>query len=172
MSDTTTYITPKILVGIGSRETPDLVLKRMRILGIKYADNGWLLRSGGAQGADSAFEHGFDMMNGQKEIFLPWEGYNGNEGTNFTVPDEAYIILDKYFPAAKGRSPSVRSLLARNCQQVLGDNLDTPADLVICWMKSVKPTGGTKYAVLLAQKFGIPTINLLHEDHLAEMFLD
>lgn len=172
MSNIITNTTGKVLVGIGSRETPDAKLKRMRQLGQLYAENGWTLRSGGAQGADSAFEQGFDLVNGKKEIFLPWKGYNGNKGTNIAVPEAAYAMLDLHFPSAIGRTPSVRSLLARNCQQVLGENLDTPADLVICWMKSITPAGGTKYAVLLAKKYGIPVINLLHEDALAGLFLD
>jgi predicted Rossmann fold nucleotide-binding protein DprA/Smf involved in DNA uptake len=51
----------KYYAGIGSRETPKDICDIMTQLAIKLANNGWVLRSGGAKGADrSRFE---------KEIF-------------------------------------------------------------------------------------------------------
>ena len=50
--------------GIGSRETPDNVLVVMEKLGAAFAKKGFVLRSGGADGADSAFERGCDSANG------------------------------------------------------------------------------------------------------------
>jgi len=48
----------KFYTGVGSRKTPLSILKVMRKLGYKLAIDGWMLRSGGADGADSAFEKG------------------------------------------------------------------------------------------------------------------
>jgi len=47
--------------GIGSRSTPDNVLGIMEKLGIVLAKKGFILRSGGADGADKAFEKGCDL---------------------------------------------------------------------------------------------------------------
>ena len=59
--------------GIGSRETPKnkcrLMTKIAKILSGKYT-----LRSGGADGADSAFEAG---AGDNKQIFLPSNYFNG-----------------------------------------------------------------------------------------------
>jgi predicted Rossmann fold nucleotide-binding protein DprA/Smf involved in DNA uptake len=55
--------------GIGARETPDDVLHLMYLLGRKLATDGYVLRSGHADGADLAFEKGCDSVNGRKEIF-------------------------------------------------------------------------------------------------------
>jgi hypothetical protein len=134
-----------------------------------YAEEGWILRSGGAPGADSAFERGCDLVGGEKQIFLPWKGFNGNPGIAHDVPKVAFMLLDDLFPEAKDRKPSVRNLLARNMQQILGPNLDDPSDLVICWMKKRTPTGGTGWAFRAAKEFGIPVINLLHEE--TELFM-
>lgn len=57
-----------IYAGIGSRSTPDDVIDKMHVLGEHFAHKGWLLRSGAADGADSAFEHGCDNGGGEKEI--------------------------------------------------------------------------------------------------------
>lgn len=44
--------------GIGSRQTPDDILELMHRIGSTLAINGFTLRSGGAVGADTAFEQG------------------------------------------------------------------------------------------------------------------
>ncbi len=54
MSDSNKYYS-----GIGSRETPDDIIDVMKQLGKKLADQGWILRTGGAKGADQAFELGW-----------------------------------------------------------------------------------------------------------------
>jgi hypothetical protein len=51
---------------------------------------GFVLRSGGADGADSAFEDGAK----NKQVFLPWEGFNGRE-SEFTSPlSEAFRVAE------------------------------------------------------------------------------
>ena len=67
--------------GIGSRQTPQSVQDLMVGIGRYLADRSWILRSGGAVGADMAFESGCDEVHGRKEIFLPWKGYNSNKST-------------------------------------------------------------------------------------------
>jgi hypothetical protein len=64
--------------GIGSRETPIDVLDIMQKLSIVFAKKGWILRSGHAPGADQAFEKGCDKVNGPKEIYIPWKGFEGS----------------------------------------------------------------------------------------------
>lgn len=56
--------------GIGSRNTPNGTLNIMDRLGAFLAREGWILRSGGARGADSSFEAGCDSASGRKEIFF------------------------------------------------------------------------------------------------------
>ena len=46
--------------GIGSRETPGLMLGAFARIGEFLAKKGYTLRSGGADGADTAFEVGCD----------------------------------------------------------------------------------------------------------------
>lgn len=63
--------------GVGSRETPRDVQAVMYKFAQKMALHGAVLRSGGADGADTAFELGCDKQQGKKEIYLPWQGFNG-----------------------------------------------------------------------------------------------
>lgn len=146
--------------GIGSRQTPELVLEVMRALGKKLAQEGWLLRSGGADGADSAFEAGCDAGGGKKQIFLPWRGFNHNSSLLITVLPEAFDLAAALHPAWEACSPGAKKLLARNCHQILGPNLDDPVDVVYYWCPvAVDGTlrGGTSLAVNLAVSRGIAT---------------
>jgi predicted Rossmann fold nucleotide-binding protein DprA/Smf involved in DNA uptake len=63
----------KPYAGIGSRRTPSEILELMKEIGSKLEIEGWLLRSGGAPGADQAFEAGISKDEA-KQIWLPWQG--------------------------------------------------------------------------------------------------
>ena len=67
---------PRHYTGIGSRSTPDEVLQQMRELGARLAHAGYTLRTGGARGADQAFEAGAESAHGPCIIYLPWSGFN------------------------------------------------------------------------------------------------
>jgi hypothetical protein len=150
----------KIYTGIGSRETPQSVLMTMKHLGQKAAMLGNMLRSGGANGADLAFERGCDMAEGQKEIYLPWKGFNNSTSQLYTIPDEAFDIASRIHPAWEKCSQGAKKLHARNILQVLGQDLKTPTGLVICWTKDGKDIGGTRTAIVLAREYNIKIWNL------------
>jgi hypothetical protein len=149
----------KKFCGVGSRETPINILSQMTSIAVYLANNGWLLRSGGADGADKAFENGCDKASGKKEIYLPWRGFNGSISTLFPTK-KAFELAATIHPAWNRCSPAARKLHARNTQQVLGMELNDPADLVICWTKNGKDVGGTATALKLSRMNNIRIINL------------
>jgi hypothetical protein len=61
--------------------------------------------------------------------------------------------------------------MTRNMMQVLGKNLDTPVDFVVCWTKNGKDIGGTGAAIRCAWDHSIPVYNLYNPKH-KEGFLD
>lgn len=140
----------------------------MREFAFHAAHAGWTLRSGGADGADKAFEDGCDDATGKKEIFLPWKGFNKNSSTLYPPPDGAMRIAEEIHPAWKALREPARKLVARNMQQVLGKELTSGVKFVICWTKdgcesyktySIR-TGGTGTAISLASLNNIPIFNL------------
>lgn len=153
----------RYVAGIGARDAPEWACVRATELGSELAAQGWTLRSGGAAGMDSAFEQGWDLVGGDKQIFLPWKGYNGNKSLLYPPPQAAYELIDSMWSDVAYRTPGVRALFARNCQQILGPNLDEPSELVICWTKGGKIIGGTGRALDVAKKFDIQIINLAIE---------
>ena len=146
--------------GVGSRETPPEVLSQMKTLANFLAQYGWLLRSGGAQGADTAFETGCGDGRGSKEIFLPWKRFNGNLSPLYTQSTEAIEMARDIHPCWNACRFAAKKMHARNVHQVLGKDLVEPVDLVVCWTKRGKVTGGTATAINLAKSRGIPVFNM------------
>ena len=151
--------------GIGSRNTPAPILDVMTRIGTALADKGYTLRSGGANGADLAFEKGCDLVQGNKEIYLPWKGFNKNPSTFHTISREALRMGEFYHPYWSKLSNSARLFHSRNCYQVLGLTLDNPVDFVVCWTTGV---GGTQQALRIAKDKGIQIYNLIDSDVLNE----
>lgn len=151
----------KYYAGVGSRRTPKDVCELMTQIARYLYFKGYTLRSGGADGADSAFEIGAGE---KKEIFLPFEGFNNSESKFFNPPDKAFKIVEKLHPAWEKCKPHVRCFHARNVQQVLGKNLDNPSDFVVCWTRNGKLVGGTAMSIRIAREYDIPVFNLAIEE--------
>lgn len=156
----------KAYAGIGSRGTPVDVQKYMEGIAILLAKQGYTLRSGGAEGADTAFETGCDIANGDKEIYLPWRLFNNNE--SLLIPDvldkwnEAKIISMRFHPYWDKLSKEGEAFHTRNVFQVLGDDLKTPVEFVVCYTVCGGISGGTGQALRIAKHYNIPIINLFH----------
>lgn len=160
----------KCYTGVGSRATPTVVLKLMNQIAKKYVTGGWLLRSGGAEGADTAFENGCVIAHGKLEIYIPWDGFGQHyHDSKRVVLVKDQIILDgaerlaaEVHPNWSACSHSVRNLHTRNAFQVLGANLLRPSQALICWApiqgSSIK--GGTRTAWEIAKLYSIPCFNL------------
>lgn len=52
------------------------------------------------------------------------------------------------------------SLQARNAMQLLGADLDRPADFIVAWTPDAKTVGGTGQALRMAADYGVPVRNL------------
>ena len=137
--------------GIGSRATPQAELEAMTEAAKMLSEKGYTLRSGGAKGADTAFEKGTN----KKEIFKVG---NNPLTTELKIAEE----IHPRWGALK--STYVKKLMARNTNQVFGKNLDAPVDFVLFYAEEtdnpLRPKGGTGQAVEMARRKGIPTINM------------
>jgi hypothetical protein len=146
--------------GVGSRETPLPIQAIMQAIARKLAVYNFTLRSGGADGADKAFESGAGI---NKQIFL----------AKHATP-EAMDIAAKFHPAWNKCSAYARKLHGRNAFQVLGPNLSEPSQFLMCWTpdkctkheyRTIK-TGGTGTAISIADAYGVPVENLANRDTL------
>lgn len=171
-----------VITGIGSRETPQEDLEFLTKLGAATEARGWRGRSGGAGGADLAFEKGFkDPRN--IDVIVPWRGFLPMKMNEKQVSDylgrqrpssgpgapvmlsgekknEAERIASQFHPAWDKCTSGAKSLHTRNVPQVLGLDLRSKTDLVVCYTIDGKATGGTGQAMRIAMNEGIPIANL------------
>lgn len=169
----------KFYTGIGSRSTPADVLALMTRLGAKLCDKGYALRSGGAEGADTAFYKGVTEYSKpgawndsrlRAQVFLPWASF----GDPVRYENVAYFdspaawtfpIAEEHHPAWDRCSQAARKLHARNVHQVLGSQADyngryTVSSFVLCWTPGASGSGGTGQAIRIAKTYGVPVYDL------------
>lgn len=187
-----------IYTGIGSREysperpngTPPVIIDLMTEIGRYFGKHGVVLRSGGASGADSAFEAGCDFAGGPKEIFFPSRSFNNrnalehpgiyymggpgvNTGLALEVGEKVWNNRPKMPIEWKFLKQFTKLLMARNTLQLLGAQLSVPTNLIICWTVDGEATGGTGQAISMAHQINmnkklnyvIPILNLQKESH-------
>lgn len=175
--------------GIGSRETPIEVQKEMYKAAKMLESMGYTLQSGGAIGADKAFQGASQpwkkadgTVAGTKEFtrsradVVEWARYGNDRNSTVTNakifrPEDANgqvrkIAKEIHPKGEKLSSSNGLDLHARNTFQIFGAALDTPVDFVLFYAKETKgirPEGGTGQAVEMARLKGIPTINMAED---------
>lgn len=159
---------------MGSRQTPSEILRMMSFFSLNLIQKGYILRSGGAPGADQEFEwaaasSGLDkvQIQAQTEIYLPWPNFELRNRSWISpsrnkAQEEAYAIAEHYHPAWNRLSRGAKMLHARNVHQILGFDVTKPllSDFVICWTEGGNLKGGTAQALRIAMDYKVKIYNL------------
>lgn len=135
--------------GIGSRQTPEDILNVMKYVATELSKKDYILRSGGAKGADSAFEAG-----AKSSVIL-----RAKDAT-----EKAIKLASEFHPAWDKCNDYVRKLHGRNAMIILGENLSIPSDFVICWTPEARVQGGTGLGINIALANNIPVYNLANKE--------
>ena len=83
---------------------------------------------------------------------------------NKDLISETERIASEVHPAWDRCNEWARGMHSRNCHQILGYDLQSPVDAVICWTPNGKTQGGTATAIRIAMKYDIPVFNLGTKD--------
>lgn len=154
--------------GVGSRETPKEFLYQMELVAKQLCNKGFILRSGGAIGADTAFATG---AGDRAVIYRPSTDKRQNppknhKKVNDLLEEKCRDIVSKTHKKWKKLDEYSQALHARNVCQVIGHDYEKSfADkslFVLCWtpIKDGVPKGGTATAIKVAEKYCIPVINM------------
>ena len=174
---------PFAYAGIGSRRTPDAVLAAMADLAETLGRAGCVLSTGGADGADRAFETGALRTDAPVTVHAPWSGYNGYRpgrepesdidvrvpAPTDTVGGEPHVDLARrHHPAWERCGRGARALFARNVAILAGarggDGEALPIAAVIAHtpngLATGRDAGGTGHTLRVAAELGIPAVNV------------
>lgn len=159
----------KYWTGIGSRfGIHEADINKMTEIGMLLTLAGHTLRSGGAEGSDTAFENGvdsavsgiecFDEGFSFKQIFVPWKARDGQ----FLGTEKAFCLAPKFVPHWDNCTTPVKKLHARNVNQVIGpdDEVEALSSVLIAWTPKGDSVGGSSTAINAANHFNVPIINL------------
>ena len=173
---------PSAYAGVGSRRTPAAVLAAMRDIAETLGNLGWALSTGGADGADTAFQDGALRTDAAITVHAPWSGYNGFRPGRERASDIDVVVPRPherlrgvpYADLARRHHPfwgrcgrGARALFLRNVSILAGarngDDLVPPA-FVLAWtangLGTGRDAGGTGHTLRLADALGIPAVNL------------
>lgn len=148
----------KYFTGVGSRNTPSFICELFTKIAEELSPD-YTLRSGGADGADAAFEKG---AGDNKEIWLPWKNFNKNTST-LTFDKRATEILrsvisEQHFSCLTDAGVRLHSRNVHQIKGVLEDEI--PSSFVLCWTVDAQDAaGGTATAIRLAKSLNIPVYN-------------
>ena len=83
---------------------------------------------------------------------------------NKDLISETERIASEVHPAWDRCNEWARGMHSRNCHQILGYDLQSPVDAVVCWTPDGKIQGGTATAIRISMKYDIPVFNLGTKD--------
>lgn len=152
---------------IGSRKAPESILTLASTLGRFLSENGVQSNSGGAGGMDNAFMRYYDPE--LRNIILPNKRFyehrhNGKDKIALDYLPNIKLAIEEVKTICDWNvlELNVKRLFCRNVYQVLGKDLSSPVDCVLFWAieNDGRVKGGTRIAVHIARKHGIPCFNL------------
>lgn len=163
---------PKSFAIMGSKEHPPETLRLAEevaeylksISGFKV-----IVRTGGNLG----FEEIFEKVISEKEVFLPWKGFNGNRDSKYTRPSpKCSEIISKIILTFDKIKEGAKPIFMRIAHVILGKDLNARAECLITWSpdgaetkdKVNVKTGYASTAILLANAVKIPVFNLHNPD--------
>ncbi len=174
---------PGAYAGVGSRATPPEVLAGMSDVAQVLGNAGFALSTGGADGADKAFEAGALRTDAPVTIHTPWPGYNGYRPGRDPESDIDVVhpkagdavrglsflhLARKHHPAWDRCRRGARALFLRNVSILAGalddDGTVLPVRAVIAWNPNGsahgREAGGTGHTLRVAAELGIRVVNL------------
>ncbi len=131
--------------GIGNRHITEATFDWLESMGLYLSKRGFHLRSGGADGADTAFQRG---SQGNCTIF------RANQATPGAIE-----LASQFHPAWDRCDDYARKLHGRNSMIILGQNLDWPVKFVVCHAQD-EEKGGTALGIRIARAYNIPVFNM------------
>lgn len=168
MSSVKPKLPPVIVAVIGAREAPHEVCQfTAHFVRRLAADDTYdfYFRGGGAKGMDDAGMYGGGLRH---VLYLPKPGHRGLQSKYDTPTPEAYEVASRFHPAWNRLEPFHQALMARNVHVILGQSLNKPCNIVLCWTEDgcehastrTSRTGGTGHAIAVASAWNIPIVNI------------
>lgn len=145
----------KRFAGIGNRDIDKQTCHAIKTCSRLIYQKDYVLVSGGADGCDEEFESHFPE---DRKIIL--------RARDATV--KAIKMAEDFHPAWNKCNAYARALLGRDAMIIMGKDLKTPVDFVLCYCAD-EERGGTALSLRIANFYKIPVFNLANDNGLDVM---
>jgi hypothetical protein len=163
----------KAYAGITNPDTPPDIVQQIAKLASRLSESGYTCRTSGGSEGDDAFENNSTLS----EVHIPWKKFNNKETKfNKNLP-EAADLVKPFHPTFDAMKPAVQAIIARGAHVILGQNLQSPVQFVLCWsadgLENAKDrgikSGFIGIPIALAATNRIPVFNLKNPDALQRL---
>lgn len=150
---------------VGSRKAKPIHVKLCSVVTREATRRGFHARTGDAIGMDAGCRLG--AIPGKLTVYSAKPKHGAICGPSLPNFDEATAIAKAVHPYWERCSSFAKLLHGRNPYQVLGESLNEPSEIFVCWAppngeNAVK--GGTNTAYQVAYDWGIPIFNFYFKE--------
>lgn len=153
------------------KAVPENILAKVEEIVKVLSGHGFTLRYGGTE----EFESRFEKVAERKELILPWRDFNEKQ-SKFTFNNDRSLAVAKMFhPTFDTMKKGVQAFLARNARLILGHEMKSPTNFLICWTddgceslrEKTSATGFVGHPIAIASAAHVPIYNLNRENSVA-----
>jgi hypothetical protein len=154
---------------IGAPNTPRNIQAFITKVAAELSGYGCTLRTGG----EETFEMAAAAGASRQEVYLPYKRFNKNDSELYVQDERSYEIAKDINRTWHRCSEFAKKCHARYVHAVLGRDLESPSAIMLCWtgdgatreQEVSSKTGTVRGAIVLAERQGIPVLNLRRRDH-------
>lgn len=146
----------KYYAAVGDQTCPsryyDIITKITRY----FESDGYVVRTRGSKGFDEVVDESVE----RKELFVPWRGFEGRTTNTYNPSQDVFDKAAEFHPRWYKLNNRVRRIMASATACVLGPDLKSRSEFVICWTPDAEQGGGTGQSIRVASYYGIPVFDL------------
>lgn len=150
------------------RDVPKHIVEQMVELSRSIKESGYVLRIGGLEGGDNVLGE----LDKDAELYLPWKNFSDKVSKLYFSTEECLALASKFNAKFNEINNSMRSFLGMYTRMVLGKDLKSRVNFIICWTPDgaedsssiTTKTGLIAQAIGIASAMKIPVFNLNNAD--------
>lgn len=144
---------------------PSNVIEEFKSIVPELDKSGFIMR---VSALDETIDNHVRDMTENKELYLPWRGFNNIEQGNTYTSPETKAIAKLFQPGYDGLSNAIQMIVAKNVRLALGNDNKSPANFILVWSEDgaetlatkTSATGNVGHLIAVASAAHIPVYNL------------
>lgn len=162
----------------GEKEIPETVLEKAKSLAVLLNSKGFIYRHG-SDGNDKFQTALVKIPDFKYESYLPWKKFNPMVDATGKLSEKAYNLAFSYYKNYNERTATVRAILAKDVQVMLGEDCRKPLTMFIAYTEcgtdkmkkdmDFKKIGPVFFYIKICAEANIPVFNIGNEESFKQL---